>query len=245
MVLTRCWRIEEYIGLIRSVSCCWKGSERSHKYEANSVIKFALCFIFSEVLTSICRLGPNFIQSRHIRSCSPCHRRCSTVVSLGHRTLLSAVTRWLRVTLRVLCAPYCLTYLYRMMPRLHTHTASKPSCMVLLLLHYFTKSLLGKMQTSCKILLAPESFYLRRMPTAGLCVRLLRDVYFCDRSFWFFPFSYQFHVLVEGGLVYICCSDPDYGRRQPYAYLTEVYPLQCMMLLSRTYSSCNWIPWQL
>lgn len=28
--------------------------------------------------------------------------------------------------------------------------------------------------------------------------------------------------MVENGLVYVCASDPDFGRRQPYAYLTEI-----------------------
>ncbi len=35
-------------------------------------------------------------------------------------------------------------------------------------------------------------------------------------------FSYMFHVMVENGLIFMCAADTDFGRRQPYAYLTEV-----------------------
>jgi len=34
--------------------------------------------------------------------------------------------------------------------------------------------------------------------------------------------SLTFHVMVEGGLVYLCASETDFGKRQPYAFLNEV-----------------------
>jgi len=41
--------------------------------------------------------------------------------------------------------------------------------------------------------------------------------------------SVTFHVMVEGGLVYLCASESDFGKRQPYAFLNEVS--LCNMLL--------------
>jgi len=34
--------------------------------------------------------------------------------------------------------------------------------------------------------------------------------------------SITLHVMVEGGLVYLCASESDFGKRQPYAFLNEV-----------------------
>jgi len=34
--------------------------------------------------------------------------------------------------------------------------------------------------------------------------------------------SVTFHVMVEGGLIYLCASESDFGKRQPYAFLNEV-----------------------
>jgi len=34
--------------------------------------------------------------------------------------------------------------------------------------------------------------------------------------------SVTLHVMVEGGLVYLCASESDFGKRQPYAFLNEV-----------------------
>jgi len=37
-----------------------------------------------------------------------------------------------------------------------------------------------------------------------------------------FTDSVTLHVMVEGGLVYLCASESDFGKRQPYAFLNEV-----------------------
>ncbi|XP_032241231.2 vesicle-associated membrane protein 8 isoform X2 [Nematostella vectensis] len=33
--------------------------------------------------------------------------------------------------------------------------------------------------------------------------------------------SYQFHVIVEDGLVYLCMADKEFGKKDPYAFLEE------------------------
>jgi len=37
-----------------------------------------------------------------------------------------------------------------------------------------------------------------------------------------FSDSLTFHVMVEAGLVYLCATESDFGKRQPYAFLNEV-----------------------
>jgi len=34
--------------------------------------------------------------------------------------------------------------------------------------------------------------------------------------------NYMFHVMVENGLIFMCAADTEFGRRQPYAFLTEI-----------------------
>ncbi|EDO43738.1 predicted protein [Nematostella vectensis] len=34
--------------------------------------------------------------------------------------------------------------------------------------------------------------------------------------------SYQFHVIVEDGLVYLCMADKEFGKKDPYAFLEEI-----------------------
>lgn len=34
--------------------------------------------------------------------------------------------------------------------------------------------------------------------------------------------NYMFHVMIDNGIIYMCASDPEFGRRQPYAFLTEL-----------------------
>ena len=32
----------------------------------------------------------------------------------------------------------------------------------------------------------------------------------------------MFHCVIENGMVYLCAASPDFGKKQPYAYLAEV-----------------------
>lgn len=34
--------------------------------------------------------------------------------------------------------------------------------------------------------------------------------------------SVSFHIVVENGLIYMCASDPDFGKLQPYAFLEDI-----------------------
>ncbi|CAH1794407.1 unnamed protein product [Owenia fusiformis] len=34
--------------------------------------------------------------------------------------------------------------------------------------------------------------------------------------------NYLFHCIIENGLIYMCAADPNFGKRQPYGYLTEI-----------------------
>nr|XP_022315260.1 vesicle-associated membrane protein 7-like [Crassostrea virginica] len=34
--------------------------------------------------------------------------------------------------------------------------------------------------------------------------------------------SYMFHCVIENGMVYLCAASPDFGKKQPYAYLAEI-----------------------
>ncbi|ELU08344.1 hypothetical protein CAPTEDRAFT_181820 [Capitella teleta] len=34
--------------------------------------------------------------------------------------------------------------------------------------------------------------------------------------------NYMFHVMVDSGIIYMCASDPEFGRRVPYAFLNEI-----------------------
>ena len=51
---------------------------------------------------------------------------------------------------------------------------------------------------------------------------LLFCTYFKLLNVYLFVDSLTFHVMVEGGLVYLCASESDFGKRQPYAFLNEV-----------------------
>lgn len=44
--------------------------------------------------------------------------------------------------------------------------------------------------------------------------------------------SVVFHVMVDNGLIYLCAADRDMGKRQPYAFLSEVihWPVSCKYL---------------
>jgi len=49
-------------------------------------------------------------------------------------------------------------------------------------------------------------------------------VYFCalTSNAKLFTDSVTLHVMVDGGLIYLCASESDFGKRQPYAFLNEV-----------------------
>lgn len=34
--------------------------------------------------------------------------------------------------------------------------------------------------------------------------------------------SYLFHCVIENGMIYLCAANPDFGKKQPYAYLAEI-----------------------
>ena len=37
-----------------------------------------------------------------------------------------------------------------------------------------------------------------------------------------FVLSYEFHCLIENGMLYICATDTGVSKQQPYGYLAEV-----------------------
>ena len=39
---------------------------------------------------------------------------------------------------------------------------------------------------------------------------------------FFFIFSHSFHVMIESAIIYMCAATPEFGKRQPYAFLDEV-----------------------
>jgi len=52
--------------------------------------------------------------------------------------------------------------------------------------------------------------------------------------------------MVEGGLVYLCASESDFGKRQPYAFLNEVgvYTVYALFLAVLWLFSCiNAVGW--
>ncbi|XP_064604659.1 vesicle-associated membrane protein 7-like [Liolophura sinensis] len=50
--------------------------------------------------------------------------------------------------------------------------------------------------------------------------------------------SYQFHCLVDNGIVYMCVAEPSFGKQQPYAYLAEIKRrFQSGTLASRSFSA--------
>ena len=55
-------------------------------------------------------------------------------------------------------------------------------------------------------------------------INIVRTVLVCYvATYWYlFTDSVTLHVMVEGGLVYLCATESDFGKRQPYAFLNEV-----------------------
>jgi len=50
--------------------------------------------------------------------------------------------------------------------------------------------------------------------------------------YWYlFTDSLTLHVMVEGGLIYLCAAESDFGKRQPYAFLNEVGRMWLIFLI--------------
>ena len=66
-------------------------------------------------------------------------------------------------------------------------------------------------------------------------------VFFFINIMPFTIFSYLFHVMVENGMIFMCASDTELGRRQPYAYLTEVKKLCRIYRVTYCAAGCEFL----